>query len=169
MEPVVHRPGATADETLRAVADVHGDREAYVETGGDRLTFAEWDAAADGTAAALAELGVREGDVVALLLPSSADYAICYQAAMRLGAITSGINPRLGPTEVASILRRSRPSVVIGPRPWLPGSATRPDVDTTVVDRAELPVVAHARSTSASPDAGPDTASGGRLDEWDDR
>jgi acyl-CoA synthetase (AMP-forming)/AMP-acid ligase II len=149
MEPVVHRPGATADETLRAVAEVHGDRDAYVEAGGDRLTFAEWDAAADGTAAALAELGVREGDVVALLLPSSADYAVCYQAAMRLGAITSGINPRLGPTEVASILRRSRPRVVVGPLPPLgenPPGGARPDADsanpiapgTTVVDRAEL-------------------------------
>ncbi|HEY1733556.1 MAG TPA: AMP-binding protein, partial [Acidimicrobiales bacterium] len=142
----------TADETLRAVADAHGDRDAYVEAGGDRLTFAEWDAAADGTAAALGELGVREGDVVALLLPSSADYAICYQAAMRLGAITSGINPRLGPTEVASILRRSRPRVVVGPLDLsapgsVPGSA-RPDTDRawpsgdgwplTVVDRGDL-------------------------------
>ncbi len=149
----MHRPGATADETLRAVAEVHGDRDAYVEAGGDRLTFAEWDAAADGTAAALAQLGVREGDVVALLLPSSADYAVCYQAAMRLGAITSGINPRLGPTEVASILRRSRPRIVVGPLDLpVPGRSpggARPDADgawptpiaaagTTVVDRADL-------------------------------
>jgi acyl-CoA synthetase (AMP-forming)/AMP-acid ligase II len=148
MTPVVHRPGATADETLRAVADTHGDRDAYVEAGGDRLTFAAWDAAADGTAAALAELGVGVGvgDVIALLLPSSADYAVCYLAAMRLGAITSGINPRLGPTEVASIVRRSRPRVIVGALPSLDAlpqggpmsSDAVPLAATTVVDRADL-------------------------------
>lgn len=116
-EPAVHRPDATTDELLRAVAEQHGDRDAYVEAGGERLTFAQWDRAADGTAAGLAELGVGEGDVVALLLPSSVDYAICYLAAMRLGAITSGINPRLGPGEVASILRRSDARLLVGEPP----------------------------------------------------
>ncbi len=111
--PVVHLPGRTAHEVLRSVAAEHGDRDAYVEADGDRLTFAQWDEAADGTARAFAELGLGEGDVVVLILPSSIDYAVCYQAAMRLGAITSGINPRLGPAEVASILRRSEPRIVV--------------------------------------------------------
>src|ERR1700722_2087809 len=112
-QPAVHCPDATTDELLRAVAEQHGDRDAYVEAGGERLTFAQWDRAADGPAAGLAELGVGEGDVVARLLPSCVDYAICYLAAMRLGAITSGINPRLGPGEVASILRRSDSRVLV--------------------------------------------------------
>ncbi|MGP0030047.1 MAG: class I adenylate-forming enzyme family protein [Acidimicrobiales bacterium] len=98
---------------LRSIAAQHGDRDAYVEADGDRLTFASWDEAADGTATAFAELGLRPGDVVVLHIPSSIDYAVCYQAAMRLGAITSGINPRLGPAEVASILRRSEPRLVV--------------------------------------------------------
>ena len=94
-----------------------------------RLTFAGWDRAAEGTAAGLAELGVGKGDVVCLYLPSSADYAICYQAAMRLGAITSGINTRLGPGEVASIFERTEPKVVVCeaaaqlPAPPPPGTA----------------------------------------------
>ena len=41
------------------------------------------------------------------MVPSSIDYAICYQAAMRLRAITTGINIRLGPIEVASIVERT--------------------------------------------------------------
>ena len=45
----------------RAVAAAHGDREAYVEASGERLTFAAWDRAADGTASAFAELGVGVG------------------------------------------------------------------------------------------------------------
>jgi len=113
-------PGAlqTVVEVLEAAADLHGELEAYVEpavTGTVRagLTFREWDRAAEGVAGLLAAQGVTKGDVVALLLPSSIDYAVCYAAAMRLGAITSGINPRLGPAERASILDRAKPSCVV--------------------------------------------------------
>ncbi len=122
--PVVHLPGKTSHEVLRAVAADHGDLDAYVEAEGERLTFAQWNDAADGTASAFADLGLGEGDVVALLIPSSIDYAICYQAAMRLGAITSGINPRLGPAEVASIVHRSQPRLMVGEDDRsIPGSA----------------------------------------------
>jgi len=102
----------TAVDLLRAVADAHGDRAAYVEPG-RRLTFAEWDRAADGLAAHFLDAGVRPGSVVALVLPSSIDYAICYQAVMRLRAITTGINPRLGPAELESIMARTEPVVVV--------------------------------------------------------
>ena len=110
---IVHDGNTPAHELLEMAAAEFGDRDAYVEANGDRLTFGQWNDAADGTAAAFLELGVGVGDVVTLILPSCIDYAICYQAAMRLGAITSGINPRLGPDEVASILHRSRPRIVI--------------------------------------------------------
>jgi acyl-CoA synthetase (AMP-forming)/AMP-acid ligase II len=102
----------TAVDLLRAAAEEHGARDAYVEPE-RRLSFAEWDRAADGLAAFLLDNGVQPGDVVALVLPSSIDYAICYQAAMRVRAITSGINPRLGPAEQASILERTTPRVVV--------------------------------------------------------
>lgn len=135
-EPAVRLPDATTDELLRAVAAVHPEREAYVEASGERLTFAAWDRAADGTASAFADLGVGEGDVVSLLLPSGIDYAICYLAAMRLGAITSGINTRLGPAEVASILRRSEPRLLVTES----GPSTATDGLRTL-DRAELPAL----------------------------
>ena len=99
---------------MRATAEAHPDREAFVD-GDHRLTFGSWDRAADGLAATMAEAGVGRGDVVCLMLPSSADYAVCYQAAMRLGAITSGVNPRLGPGEVASIISRTRPKLTVVP------------------------------------------------------
>lgn len=110
---VAHDKDTTTHELLRLAATSYGDREAYVEATGDRLTFEQWNDAANGTASAFAELGVGVGDVVVIILPSCIDYAVCYQAAMRLGAITSGVNPRLGPDEVASILERSRPRIVI--------------------------------------------------------
>jgi acyl-CoA synthetase (AMP-forming)/AMP-acid ligase II len=105
-------PPRTVVDLLRGVAAEHGSRDAYVERD-RRMTFAEWDRAADGVAAYFAAAGVGRGDVVALCLPSSIDYAICYQAAMRLRAITTGINPRLGPNEVTSILERTEPRVIV--------------------------------------------------------
>ena len=55
----------------------------------------------------------RKGDVVAITLPSGIDYAIAYQAIIRAGAIATGINPRLGPTEVdAHPRQRCEPTFV---------------------------------------------------------
>lgn len=99
---------------LAAVADAYGDREAIVDPGsGVRLTFGEWERKAAGLARYWALQGVGKGDVICLILPSSADYAVCYQAALRLGAVTTGINPRLGPSEQEYILSVTAPKVVV--------------------------------------------------------
>src|SRR4051812_48557537 len=97
---------------LRETAARHPDALAFVEMY-ERMTFADWDRAADGVASLFARDGVGPGTVVVLVLPSSIDYAVCYQAAMRLGAITSGINPRLGAREVESIMERAQPALVV--------------------------------------------------------
>ena len=123
---------ATVPEILRAAAEACPDHEAFVD-GAVRLTFAAWHRSASGLANAFAALGVAKGDVVCLLLPPSADYAICYQAAMRLGAVTTGINLRLGPSEVRGILERTRPIItVVDDQRQAPEGAGR------VVRRSEL-------------------------------
>lgn len=123
---VSRRPGTVAD-LLRTVAQAYPDVEAYVEVahpgspglapagpdGRRRLSFGQWDEAADAVAALFADAGVGRGDVVCLLLPSSIDYAVCYQASARLGAVTSGVNLRLGPTERRTILGRLHPKVTV--------------------------------------------------------
>jgi len=100
-------------DLLRDVAQQHPAADAFVTATGGRLSYAEWDRAADGIASGLADRGVTAGDVVCLLMPSSPEYMVCYQAVMRLGAVTSGINQRLGPEEVAHILDRARPRVTV--------------------------------------------------------
>jgi acyl-CoA synthetase (AMP-forming)/AMP-acid ligase II len=100
---------------LRDVAGRHPTVDAFVDADGRRLSFADWDRAADGVAHGLAALGVGVGDVVCLLLGSSLEYAICYQAIMRLGAVTSGVNTRLGPDEIEHILEIARPRLTIVP------------------------------------------------------
>ncbi len=120
----------TVASVLREAAQVNGDTEAYVEPAGAEarrsLTFAEWDRAADGVAGLLASHGVSKGDVICLMLPSCMDYAVVYAASARLGAITSGINPRMGAGEVASIVERTTPALLVtDPDATLPrGAAT---------------------------------------------
>jgi acyl-CoA synthetase (AMP-forming)/AMP-acid ligase II len=142
---------STVVDVLRLAADVNSQLEAYVEMaepgssglaaeGPDarrRLTFGQWDEAADAVARVFAAQGVSKGDVVCLLLPSSIDYAICYQAAARLGAITTGINLRLGPPEQASITARTRPVVSVVDGDAVSDSALPPGLGR-IVPRAAL-------------------------------
>jgi acyl-CoA synthetase (AMP-forming)/AMP-acid ligase II len=149
----------TVVSVLREAAQLNGDVEAYVEparpgeSARRALTFAEWDRAADGLAGYLAGRGVRKGDVVCLVLPSSIDYAVCYAALLRLGAITSGINPRLGTAEVASVLERTAPVLVVADAESVP-SVTGSGVE--VLERA------HVATSSAgdAPNRWPELASG---------
>jgi acyl-CoA synthetase (AMP-forming)/AMP-acid ligase II len=102
----------TLGDAMDAAREQFRDREAYVE-GDRRVTFGEWLDACDRAAARFADRGVQAGDVVALMLPTSIDYAIAFGAAVRLGAIATGLNPRLGPREVAAIFERAQPKLAV--------------------------------------------------------
>ncbi len=146
---------ATVVSVLREAARVNADVEAYVEPAGPgprrSLTFAEWDRAADGVAGYLDGRGVGMGDVVGLLLPSCIDYAVLYAALQRLGAITSGINPRMGSREVASVLERAAPVLlVVDPDVALPA-----ETDVPQVTRAEVAEAWTGDPPPAWPDLGP--------------
>ena len=97
---------------MDAAVAAFGDREAYVD-GDQRVSFAEWMAMADLLATEFRARGVGRGDVVALMLPASIDYAVAYAAAARLGAITTGVNTRLGRREVESIMTQCAPALVV--------------------------------------------------------
>jgi acyl-CoA synthetase (AMP-forming)/AMP-acid ligase II len=129
----------TVVELLRAAAVVNADVEAYVEPPTESsprcsITFAGWDRAADGVAGLFAEHGVTRGSVVCLMLPSSIHYVVCYAAAARLGAVTSGINLRLGTAEVRSILQRTLPTVTV----MEDGAAAHPVRSGAVLDRSTV-------------------------------
>ena len=103
---------ATIGPLMDAAVAAFSDREAYVE-GDRRVSFAEWMALADRLAAEFRARGVGRGDVVALMLPASIDYAVAYAAAAKLGAITTGVNTRLGRREVESIMAQCAPALVV--------------------------------------------------------
>ncbi len=57
-------------------------------------------------ASGLYRLGIRKGDVLALILPSSFQFLVLYYACARLGIIVTGVNPTLKPAEIAFQLKK---------------------------------------------------------------
>ena len=92
-------------ETVRDAARRFGDRPAFVADGGWTLGYRDLDRLSDEAAIGFTRLGVGEGDVVTLALPSIPDYAVAYAALAKLGAVTAGLNPRSTP---GSVPRSSR-------------------------------------------------------------
>jgi acyl-CoA synthetase (AMP-forming)/AMP-acid ligase II len=137
----------TIPRLMDAATAAFGGREAYVE-GGQRVTFGEWLAQADLLAAELRARGVGRGDVVALMLPASIDYAVCYAAAVKIGAITTGLNTRLGRREADAILGQCAPALVVRDE-----ALGLPDVPagTAVLARSELAGI-YQRQPGEEPD-----------------
>src|SRR5262245_58591587 len=107
----------TVGELLRVAAQSAPDAEAF-RYRDERLTYRDWDRLTDRMAAALSARGVRRGKVVALLLPSTPFYLVTYLAAVRLGAVTAGINARYRRTEIGHILRRSGAVLLLAVDKW---------------------------------------------------
>lgn len=72
-----------------------------------RFSFAELNARSNRTANALANLGVKKGDRVALLLMNSVEFCESFFAIAKLGAVCVPLNWRLVPDELAFILKDS--------------------------------------------------------------
>jgi acyl-CoA synthetase (AMP-forming)/AMP-acid ligase II len=131
----------TLAEAFEAAAVQHGDRLAYVDGvagDGQRLSFAAWYRRADALACALIERGVQPDDVVAIMLPSSIDYAIAFGAIAIAGGIATGINTRLGAHEICNILDRARPrAAFFDPAAF----SVPPPSDVAVLKTDELPLL----------------------------
>jgi long-chain acyl-CoA synthetase len=67
---------------------------------GTFMTFKELDRHVNALATGLHNLGLKKGDVVALVLPNSFQYVIAYYACARLGLVVTGVNPTYKPGEV---------------------------------------------------------------------
>jgi long-chain acyl-CoA synthetase len=80
---------------------------------GTRITYRELKESVDRFATALAGLGVKKGDRVALVLPNCPQNVIAFFAALRLGAIVVEHNPLYTETEMAHQLADCGAEVVI--------------------------------------------------------
>jgi acyl-CoA synthetase (AMP-forming)/AMP-acid ligase II len=133
---------STIADAIDAARQQFPTTEAYVE-GDVRLTFEAWLDAADRLAGALVDLGVRPGDVVAIALPPSIDYAIAYPAIMLAGGVATGLSTRLGARELHAIYARATPVLTLfDPSVGYPALPE----GSSVVQRSEL-----ARLTTGRP------------------
>jgi fatty-acyl-CoA synthase len=108
----------TLTTAFAALARETPDAVALVEVFGGttrQVTFAELEVLGAGLAQALAEHGVRRGDVVGVWLPNTVESVALELALARLGAATLGVNTRYGEHEIAHLLATGRPVGMIAP------------------------------------------------------
>ncbi|WP_035253261.1 AMP-binding protein [Desulfatiglans anilini] len=92
-------PRISLYQMLAESAAKHADLQAmwFLET---FMSYRELDRHVNALATSLHGLGLRKGDVVALVLPNSFQYVISYYACARLGLVVTGVNPTYKPAEV---------------------------------------------------------------------
>ena len=100
--PTVRYPRIPAHELLNIAANTMPDKAA-LNLYGTELTFWQVRQQTMRMANALAGLGVKKGDRVAVHLPNSPQYVIAYYAAMSLGAIVVNLNPMYTAEELTAI------------------------------------------------------------------
>ncbi|WP_347551706.1 AMP-binding protein [Pseudalkalibacillus hwajinpoensis] len=92
--------------TMAMNARRHPDKEAIVY-GNKRYTYREFNEKVNRLANGLKNLNVQKGDKVALVMKNSDDYAVCFYASAKIGAVLVPINFRLVSKEVRYILEQS--------------------------------------------------------------
>lgn len=117
-----HWQGRTIRSVLTDIATRHPDRDALIGYRSDgarpRWTYRDLDQASTRAASALASLGVRPGDAVAVMLPNWIEYGALIFGINELGALYTGIPVAYAEQQAAAILRRSKARVLIVPRHW---------------------------------------------------
>ena len=80
---------------------------------GKQLTYGQLDGLVNRFATALHNLGIRKGDIVALLFPNCPQFLICYYAILRIGAIATMCSPLHSERELLHQLNDSGAETVI--------------------------------------------------------
>ncbi|MFL5732111.1 MAG: AMP-binding protein, partial [Chloroflexia bacterium] len=77
------------------------------------VTYKEWNRAANRTANWLASLGVKQGDLIAVLSVNCVEYLDIWFACGKLGVIMQTLNWRLTPHELTGLLAEATPAVLL--------------------------------------------------------
>lgn len=106
-------PEVPVFQILRSSALQWPERNAIIFAGME-VTYRELDLLSDRFAAALAGLGVKKGDRVALHLLNSPQFAIAYYGLLKAGAVFVPVSPLLSERELAFQLRDAGAETFIG-------------------------------------------------------
>lgn len=123
-------------DQLRFMAKTGGDRVAYADLdAATTITFRQWDDQSNRLARWLVERGVAKQDRVALYMDSDhcLQWIVAYAAIHKAGAVMVPVNTRLSIDEVMTILRHAEPTVIITNERLL---------DNAQAVEAELPITA---------------------------
>src|SRR5690606_36218160 len=97
------RNAMNVSKLLAINGNKYPDKEALI-CGEQRLTYRQWNEAANHLARLLEQRGVQPGDKIVLMMPNVPEFAILYFAIIRAGGIVVPINPRFSHDEAAYIL-----------------------------------------------------------------
>ncbi len=109
----------TLADFLDRAEHVYGDREAIVDEpnppggGLGRITYSEFAAMARSLAAALDDLGVREGERIAIVSPNAARFLVSLFGVSVFGRVIVPVNFRLNAEEVRYIVEHSGSTVAL--------------------------------------------------------
>ena len=107
-------PAATLIELFARGRARAGADEVLLETpGGRRVGYAEAEAVAAEMAAGLRQLGVVQGDRVAVQVEKSPEALMLYLACLRIGAVFLPLNPAYTDEEVAYVLSDAEPALAV--------------------------------------------------------
>jgi long-chain acyl-CoA synthetase len=105
-------PDCTLAEFLRQSASKHGSQAAVYFLDA-RVTYNDlWDMV-QRLATALADLGLKKGDVCALMLPNSVQFVVSYYACQLIGVTVTAINPTYKALEIQYQLKDSGAKVLL--------------------------------------------------------
>ncbi|MBV8220732.1 MAG: AMP-binding protein, partial [Solirubrobacterales bacterium] len=85
----------------------------FVRYRGRSISYGEFDARTDALAAGLADLGVKPGDVVSVMLPNRPELLEAWWAILKAGGVFGPINPAFTTPEAAYVVGHSQAVAVI--------------------------------------------------------
>lgn len=117
---------------------------------GRHLTYAELEHRVERLGRALAALGLRKGERVAVLSTSSLHFFAAWLAALRAGLVYVGLNPRYTYRELAYVVRDAQPAAVLS----IAAFEGRDHAADVARLRAEFPCIRHAFRVDPGPAEG---------------
>ena len=102
----------TVPDLLRAQAARIPDQP-FVRWRGRSVSYGEFDARTDALAAGLADLDVKPGDVVSVMLPNCLEFLEAWWAILKAGAVFGPINPAFTAPEAAYVVGHSQAVAIV--------------------------------------------------------
>jgi long-chain acyl-CoA synthetase len=131
-----------ASRIMRRARDLFSNRVAVIE-GDTRLSYAQFADRIDRLASALAGLGLRRGDRVAILDGNSLRYLEAYYACLQAGLAFMPLNSRLAPAEYEYIFNDSEARALLLSAPfldvWEQLRGKTPSIETVIAMAVENP------------------------------